>query len=32
MTAIIAMDHFQATFDTKSVGSKIAVMYSLYTV
>lgn len=32
MTAIIAMDHFKNTFNTESVGSKIAVMYSLYTV
>lgn len=32
MTGIIAMKHFQTTFDTGPTGTKIAIMASLYTV
>ncbi|KAI1840534.1 hypothetical protein JX266_013263 [Neoarthrinium moseri] len=32
LTSIIAMKHFQSTFHTGPTGTKVAVMFSLYTV
>lgn len=32
MNALIAMEHFQSTFDTGTTGTKIGIMTSLYTV
>ncbi|KAK0630288.1 general substrate transporter [Bombardia bombarda] len=32
MTSIIAMDHFQNTFHTGTVGTQVAIIFSLYTV
>ena len=32
MTGIIAMDHFQKMFNTGDTGSKVSVIFSLYTV
>jgi hypothetical protein len=32
MTGVIAMEYFQATFQTGTTGTQVAVIFSLYTV